>query len=167
MKEIPAGFTLIELVISIVVLGFAVLALVKAITDVSLVTFEAQFRDQQTLLGQELMEEIRSKRFDERVAKSGGQWSPTLGPDPGETSKSEYDDIDDYHNFSETLTGDFSGYTRAVQVGYVNAAASLTTVVSDPTQNLKLVVVTVGKSPATDYTIRTLIGSQRKRDQLY
>jgi len=86
-KDLSAsrGFSLIELVIAIVVLGFALASLVKMFTDLSVVSVQPEYRNTQMMLAKELMEEIQSKRFDELTMKDGnGNWSGTLGVETGE-----------------------------------------------------------------------------------
>jgi hypothetical protein len=46
-------------------------------------------------LGQEMMEEILSKPFEDPQGSGG------LGPESGETSRSLYDNIDDYHKYQD------------------------------------------------------------------
>lgn len=52
-------------------------------------------RNVAVVLGQELMEEILSKPFNDP------QGSSVPGPEAGETSRTLFDNIDDYHGFSD------------------------------------------------------------------
>jgi Tfp pilus assembly protein PilV len=115
------GSTLIELLVGIVVLAFAILSLIQLFSNLSVSRVHASYRNTGTLLTQELMEEIMSKRFDEMEGKdASGYWS-TTGVDTGETAgnKSTFDDVDDFSGWSEALTGDFNGFTRTASVIYV------------------------------------------------
>lgn len=114
------GYTLIELLVSIVVLAFALLSLIQLFANLSMHQVHAQYRTTATLLAQELIEEISSKRFDERLIKAGGQWSST-GVDAGESSinRTTFDDVDDYNGWSESLGAPYNGYSRTATVGYV------------------------------------------------
>lgn len=49
-----------------------------------------------TALAQEMMEEILAKPFDDP------QGASTPGPETGETTRSRFDNIDDYHGYNET-----------------------------------------------------------------
>ena len=58
-----------------------------------------QLDGRQTLavaLAQEMMEEILSKPFDDP------QGASTPGPETGETTRDKFDNIDDYHGYTET-----------------------------------------------------------------
>lgn len=108
------GFTLIELIITVVLLGVTIPLITTAIIEGVRRNTDITVTTQETLLGQSLFEEIRSRRFDEVVTPP---WSSLLGPDGGET-RSTFDDIDDYHGLSETVPG-WSGYTRTASIRYV------------------------------------------------
>jgi len=115
------GHTLIELLIGMVILAFAILSLIQLFSNLSVQRVHASYRNNATLLAQELTEEIMSKKFDENGEKDiNGNWS-NIGIDTGETSgdKSTYDDVDDFNGWSETMGSPFSGFTRTVDVIYV------------------------------------------------
>jgi len=78
-------------------------------------------------LGQALMEEILARPFYEP-----GPSTPAPGPDAGETSRDLFDNLDDFHGFSEVATGlrnyanqpitdpDAAGLWRDASVTYVS-----------------------------------------------
>ena len=75
-------------------------------------------------LASELMEEIKSRKFDELSAKGGtGNWSLALGSDVGETAvnKTTFDDADDFNGWTQNFAG-FPGYSASVTVSYVSAS---------------------------------------------
>ncbi len=119
------GFTLIELVISIVILGVAMSPLLVMYGNIVVKSTESQVMRVASFLGQDLMEEILSKRYDEI---EGGGWTPkiALGVDDPEdpTNKNTFDDVDDFiteDNWEpDTFFEGFSNYTAQVQVFYVN-----------------------------------------------
>jgi len=131
-KQPRAGFTLIEALMASVILAIAVSA--------AIVPFTCGARSQdvdsrQTIaasLAQDLMEEILTKPFEE---PSDGDELPEpesrFGPDAGETLRSSYSAIDDYHGYTE-LAGHVvdpaghvitdaaaAGLSRHVTVSYV------------------------------------------------
>jgi MSHA pilin protein MshD len=96
-------------------------------------------------LGSTLLEEIRSKRWDE----TQGAPSTTLGPETGET-RITYDDVDDFHGLNETpprdsqetLIAGHEGFRQQVSVCYV-ASADLNTCLGSGTSNYKKITATV------------------------
>jgi len=121
-----SAFTLIELLITIVLVGIVLLALVMSFHE-SLKSLERQ-NDLRSanLLSEELMNEIRSKEFVDPVAPN------SFGRETGETNRSLFDDVDDYNGFADgtnapprtvegTVMSNFAGYTRSVVVVNVSA----------------------------------------------
>jgi len=135
------GFTLIEIIVSIVIMGLALGVLVPFYNAVSH-SPDPVIRERAIALGQALMDEIMAKRWDENTPMGGGplltgessrgSGSPaaSLGPD-GE-SRIDYDDVDDYHGLNENGTfSDQNGnsfslpnYSRQVSVRYIASSAN-------------------------------------------
>jgi len=123
------GFTLIELVITIVILGFTLVLLVPFFQAIERGS-DPIIRERTVALGQALMDEILSRRWDENTGVGGGPLcsgeggvgrgsktygsplvacpdasadnrnaSTTLGADSGE-NRQTYDDIDDYQSMA-------------------------------------------------------------------
>ena len=76
---------------------------------------------------QSMIDEISAKSFDEgtvsgAIADSEGLTSPvSLGPDAGESSSAQYDDVDDYNNHTRTVSSERLGdFNVSVSVFYVN-----------------------------------------------
>lgn len=111
------GFTLIEMVIFILVVGIAFSAVMVIFINSSASSGDAMIRVRTVELAQSLMEEILLKKFDENTPQggqcvtfaaysrctSGPSASPALGSD-GET-RAAFDDVDDYHNIAYCGTG--------------------------------------------------------------
>ena len=110
------SMTLIEIIVTIVVLSIAIPPLLRMISDVMIKHTKGETYYKATILGRDLLEKILTKRFDEKTEKTGGEWSD-IGPDSGETDESKYDDVDDYDGFSDEPV---NGYTRSVSVHYVD-----------------------------------------------
>ena len=126
-RNIPKGFTLIELVMTIVILGTLSLILIPFFQSIAR-SPDPVIRQRGIALGQALMDEILSKKWDHNTPVGGGPictgksllvrvqavnieadcgeavWQATvpgsLGPETGE-GRTTYDDVDDYHNLSE------------------------------------------------------------------
>ena len=123
------GFTLIELVITIVILGFTLLMLLPFFQAISR-SSDPIIRERTVALGQALLDEVLSRRWDAHTRTGGGPLctgesgvgrgaksygSPlTTCPDPspenrnastvlgaeGGENRQSYDDVDDYNNMS-------------------------------------------------------------------
>ena len=133
-RHAARGFTLAE-----ALLASTILAIVGATTTLPFVagvqrTNEAARLEQAVSLGQAMMEEVLARPFFEP-----GMRTPAPGPGPGETSRDKFDNLDDFHGFTESATGlkDYrnvaitdtscAGLWRDVTVTYVtfpNQAAS-------------------------------------------
>ena len=149
------GFTLIELIMIIVVLAIAIPVLLIMLGQGAKQSVNAELEIAATNVGQALMEEIRSKCWDETatsVPNCGGIVTPSaIQTDAGEGgaggrtfctgNPNLYDDVDDYNGYSETCTWGGVSYTTGVQVCYVQAAV-LDACVAGPT-DYKRVQVTV------------------------
>ena len=91
------GFTLIEIILFIVVFSIGITGIVLIFTNIIGKSSSPIVREKGIQIAQSVMEEIFSKKFDEKTPNGGGTvTNPTLGPDLGETSISLYDDVDDY-----------------------------------------------------------------------
>jgi len=119
-RQHPQGFTLIEIVITIVILGAVAGILVPFLTAITH-SPDPVIRERTIALGQALMDEVMAKRWDENTPIGGGPIctveSPNratrpslidtcvttatsvanLGADAGET-RTTYDDVDDYRS---------------------------------------------------------------------
>ena len=141
------GFTLIEVIIFIVLAGI-ILPLIFIPFMTGLKSYSTpEYVSTATFLGEELMEEIKSKSFEDPNDP------PVFGPEAGET-RATYDDVDDYNGLAETPTG-FAGYSRSVTVSYVDPESNpldLDAPVVGPT-SLKRVLVTVTNAEIPDITL--------------
>lgn len=127
MKPVTSkGITLIEMIVVIVVLGIAIPPLLNMWADVSWRSSRSETLADASFYTQELMEEIKTKRFDE---KTSGPWTNTSGfgaTADGENSgnRSTFDDVDDFVNCADTtVINPASGYSRSVSVDYARLNA--------------------------------------------
>jgi MSHA pilin protein MshD len=89
------GATLIEMVISIVIISVTVTALMMVISQVARSSSDPMIRVQATSIARAYMDEILMQALnDPDVAETGG-------PEVGET-RATYDDVSDYHGLADT-----------------------------------------------------------------
>lgn len=127
-KRAQAGFTLIEIIVSIVAIGILMGLIISVFAPQVIRGTDPLFSMRAAELGQSYLEEMLGKRFDENSplgnslrcnAPSQPACSGTLGPDTGETtSHTTFDDFDDYNNFSDAPPTDQSGAARANYSGF-------------------------------------------------
>lgn len=122
------GMTMIELVISIMIISVALVATVNGMMPALSHNADPLWRDKSIKLAQLYIDEVLSKKYDE-TSSTGGSDSlsassfinnpncATLGPDAGE-NRNEYDDVDDYHGLSDTPPRLQSGISLSNYVGY-------------------------------------------------
>ena len=90
-----AGATLIEMVISIVIISVSVTATMMIITQVGRSSADPMIRTQATAVAQAYMDEILVQALND---PDGGE---TGGAEAGET-RSSFDDVSDYHALADT-----------------------------------------------------------------
>lgn len=119
------GFSLIELVITIVVLGIALSALSSSLFTSVGRNADPLWQSKSSQLSQAYLDEILSMRYDESSPLGGGSIGVcnTPGSETGEASRSLYDDVDDYDGLAETADfldtitpSSYSGYTVSIEV---------------------------------------------------
>jgi len=156
------GVTLIDLIITIIILAIAVPPMVGVfITSTRNSTFGVTMA-RANHLASNLLEEVRSKRWDENT----GAASATLGPDTGE-SRATYDDVDDFivvvnesppKDSQGVAMSGFTGFRQEVSVCYV-ASADLNTCLGSGTSNYKKITVTVTDPEGRVSPLVTVISS--------
>jgi MSHA pilin protein MshD len=155
------GVTLIDLIITIIIVAIALPPMVGIfITSTRNSTFGVSMA-RANHLASNLLEEIRSKRWDENT----GAASATLGSESGET-RATYDDVDDFHGLNEsppkdsqgmTMSGS-TGFRQQVSVCYV-AGSDLNTCLGSGTSNYKQIAVTVTDPEGRVTPLVTVISS--------
>ncbi|MGH7380606.1 MAG: hypothetical protein ACREKR_00040 [Candidatus Methylomirabilales bacterium] len=154
------GVTLIDLILVIIIVAIAIPPMVGVfITSTRNSTFGVTMA-RANHLASNLMEEIRSKRWDE----TAGAASATLGPDS--ETRATYDDVDDFHGLNETPPKDSQGVTMSgstgfgqqVSVCYV-AGTALDTCLGSGTSNYKKITVTVTDPQGRVTPLVTVISS--------
>lgn len=167
-KAIPkqAGFTLLELIVGVVVLGIALLMISSILGPMYIRSSEPWQQVRAAELGHSLMNEIMARSFDEnssrgatllRCGEAGADSCiavipacPVTGMSSAteEASRDLYDDVDDFHCFrgdgaavsnilNESLADSYRNYQVEVFVSYAGADVGL------PNQSAKRVDISV------------------------
>lgn len=104
------GFTLVESIMAMVILGFAMVTLVSFLYPQIERSATPHYQTRAANLGQSLMSQILARGFDNNSDFDGGQYrcdepdrngvanpcSTTLGRDSGESNPAQFNDVDDY-----------------------------------------------------------------------
>lgn len=154
--KIPAkgsGYSLIELIITIVVSSIVLVAIYSIFSKNQLNSIYPIYQVKAAELGQSYLEEISLKRFDENspIGNSRPCNQALLFPcssiasEEGISNRALFDDVDDYDGLSDSPAQDalgnnrsgFEGFTVNVSVSYAGTDFGLSQ------QDLKLIVVTV------------------------
>jgi len=111
------GWTLIELIISIVVFVIITIPLMNIFATVSRDTDVGIYINRASSMASSYMELVLSRSFDEET--SALFTDPVdLGPDSGESTLTDYDDVDDFDGYSFT-DADYPNITANVSVYYI------------------------------------------------
>ncbi|MCU7961921.1 type II secretion system GspH family protein [Shewanella sp. SW32] len=143
------GFTLIELVIGMLVIGIAIVMLTSMLFPQADRAASTLHRVRSAELAHSVMNEIWGKRYDQNTNANGGTpacGSPlgsncptSLGPEFGE-SRNNFNDVDDYKGLNETAT--MLNSTQTYANAYPNYHLSVT-VAYGAVSNTKLVTINV------------------------
>lgn len=127
------GLTLVEMVLTIVILSVALLGIAAALNLGVSQSSSTLFELRATALAQAYLDEILSKKYDERSRNSGippcvatglpgRKCTPTLGLNGSESARTSFDDVDDYNGLDEGLNGlgILRDTTGAARSGYDN-----------------------------------------------
>lgn len=121
------GITLIEMVAVIVVLGIAIPPLLTSFADIAWRSGRAESMADGSFYAQELMEEVKSKAFDENSIRPFTSSSGFSSAEPGESkaNASTFDDVDDFVGSTDAaVSSPATGYSRSVGVDYVRLNSS-------------------------------------------
>ncbi|MEQ8857038.1 MAG: prepilin-type N-terminal cleavage/methylation domain-containing protein [Pseudomonadales bacterium] len=163
-RTASGGFTLVELVVTMVVISIAVLGIGQALAFAFTHQSDGIWQTRSVALAETYIEEIMARRFDEATPVGGvPPCAPAAVPcsavgSDGET-RAEFDDVDDYDGLDEQPPLDMDGNPRPeyarfrvqVSVGYPDAA-QVAAFGLDDASDAKLVTVTV--TPPGEATMR-------------
>lgn len=171
--RLSQGFTLIELVVGIIVMSIVLTIVVSIMMPLTQRSVDPIYQVKATELAQSLFNEIAAKAFDENRDPNGGlvrcnedlnnddtisgtlekecSLTASFGAGDGELSRQVFDDVDDFHNYSEVfdiLNADISAYYPdflvTVSVAYVDDYLGTPTPNTETqTSNIKQITLTV------------------------
>lgn len=168
------GFTLIELIIGVVVLAFALSLVATLIFPQAIRSAEPVLQVRAANLAQALVEEIQGKSFDENSDRSGGSMrcgesgapacSTILGPES--ESRDRFDDVDDYHQLQlsqpnlrdvlgSDLSDDYRGFSYAIAVCYSDVTGACASTVT----RFKRVQLTMTTAQEQDFVFTFIMGN--------
>jgi MSHA pilin protein MshD len=106
LKREQAGVTLIELIISIVVISIALVAVLNSFSFSVSQSADPLWRNKSLKLAQLYLDEILARSYDETTPVGGlptvaSPSCSSLGPESGE-DRATYDDVDDYNGINES-----------------------------------------------------------------
>jgi MSHA pilin protein MshD len=159
------GFILVEVTIAYLLLTVSLIALLPVFVLAIRAGKSTEQLQTATYLSQELLEEIRLRKWDQNSASTPAHItnpSASLGPDAGETDKTMFNDIDDFNGLAENPPKDplnnpltaFAAYSRAVTVKYVDS--SMVALSTPSTSNYKQVQVCTSTSLRGGICLTTL-----------
>ncbi|MCF8211534.1 MAG: prepilin-type N-terminal cleavage/methylation domain-containing protein [Rhodoferax sp.] len=134
------GFTLIELIIFIVIVGVGMAGILSVMNTVVKSSADPMVRKQTIAIAESLLEEILLKEYKDPNGGTNGVSTCTLASG---TNRSEWDDVCDYNGYTSTGTKDVVG-TSVSGLGTYNVSPAVA--ITDVTLNsvvLKQVVVSV------------------------
>ena len=153
--KLQCGFTLVEAIVSMLIIAVAALAMTAALSGAFSSSSDSLLYTKTIQLAQAYTEEIQGRRYDENTplgglppCSSGGPACGAIGAE-GE-SRADFDDVDDYDGLSETpprnsldqpMT-EFAGFRVDVSVAYANAA-QVAAWSLDAATDAKIITVTV------------------------
>lgn len=122
-RKVQQAFTLVEVLIASAIIAFAVAAISQAVVSAQMQTYEALHDLRGMSLAEALVEEAIALPYADPEGAS------TPGPESGETTRALFDNVDDFHGFTEaagTLTDvagvayptTFSQFSRTTTVAY-------------------------------------------------
>ena len=146
------GFTLIEVLVSLILTSLAFTVFLQALNAGKSVRQKSELRTKQSVILNSLENQIRARRYDENLNEP---WSNTLGKETGESFISQFDDVDDFHLYSESSIIDAPGFGFDISVYYTSTQSKFRSSSSSQT-NYKSIVVRVSHLSMTSL-IDTLI----------
>lgn len=116
--------TIVEAVMATVILAFAVTAVAAALMAGAQQSYEAVDTRLANEAAQALMEEILTLPYEDP------QGASTPGPEAGESTRSAYDNVDDYHGFAESAGALIDATGTAYPAEYAALSRSVTVTVT-------------------------------------
>jgi type II secretory pathway pseudopilin PulG len=152
--------TLVEVVISTLVVGLLFVAALRAVSSSQITQTRTSDRSRGHQLAMDLMAEILTQAYADSDAV------PLFGLESGEssTTRAAFDDVDDYHNWTAcppqdkggTDLAEFAGWARTVQVEWARPAdLSQTSTAATGVKRITVTVTRAGRPVAIIVAYRT------------
>ena len=153
------GFTMIEVVVVLVLLSLALLTFLYALNTGKSVRVHSEIRTIQATLLNNLQNEIRARKFEDPTTGSITFGKET---DQGESSINQFDDIDDFDQYSVASIPGFESFGYSVAVKYVPLEENGFNLSPNPENqtNYKSITVTVSHKTLSSITDVMVIGSE-------
>ena len=148
-----SAFTLIEILVTIVVIGIAAVALLGVFTNLVRTSADPAIQQQATTIAEAYLEEILLRPFEDPQGSESGSTE-------GETSRDQYDDVQDYNglpandpaaNQFGTAIPELAQYRVTVTVG----TESLNGILANDSLRIDVVVTHPAIQPVTLSGFRT------------
>jgi Tfp pilus assembly protein PilV len=164
------GIVLIEVTIAYLILTLALVTILPVFVLAIRAGKSTEQLQAATYLSQELLEEVRMRKWDENTASTPVHISnPTpspLGPAAGETDKTKFNDVGDFNGWTEPAVTDplnnpvaaFSAYSRTVTVAYVDS--SLVVLSTPTTSDFKQVTVCTSAARRSPICLSTILANR-------
>jgi MSHA pilin protein MshD len=137
-----SGFTLIEMIIAIVIIGIGLAGVMTAFTTTVKSSADPLLHKQMLAVAEEMMEEILLKPY---AVTGTAPTNLVVSCGAAGASRLAFDDVLDYHNYRTTGICDIEGNSVAGLATY-NLEVSVTTAAWQTIPNTRQVVVTVRRS---------------------
>ena len=154
-KRSNPGFTLVEIMVVIILLSLSFMVFLQALNTGKSVRVNSEIRTIQAVLLNSLQQEIRARKYDENNTLP---WSQSLGPAANETTVTDFDDIDDFHQYTISSFSSYPAFSCSVAVNYVDASNGFHSPQSNPT-SYKSVMVKISHKTQPALTDTMIISS--------
>lgn len=136
-----SGVTLMELVLTIVILSIAMLAVVSVYSKAISRSADPLIYAKSVELAQTYLDEILTKKYDHNTPTGGvppagtpGNPLAGIGEEGSESNRDDYNDVDDYHNqtynVQQFITGggfnQYASFTVSITVSYAGTEVGVT-----------------------------------------
>lgn len=112
-----SGFTLVEVLVAVILTGLAFMIFLQALNTGKMVRVKSELRTKQSVILNSIENQIRARKFDEN---DSSPWSSIsdLGKDASEIIISQFDDIDDFHQYNVSSISEYPGFGYTITVFY-------------------------------------------------
>lgn len=139
MHSFQKAFTLIEIIITIVILSIATGAIIGAFSTITRSSADPILIQQSVAIAQAYMEEINLQAYEDPVDES---------TDAEGSNRTLYNDVDDYNGLADTVVRDSNGNAISALSNFtVSVIVSADTLNGETVQNISVTVTSPGDIP--------------------